>query len=728
VISPHETKLASRWTLADYLNDSPIEDFGDDRYRVGPFAKALARSFLKITKPVGTTIALHGPWGSGKSSVVNLVKCELVTANDEKLVVSDFKCWWFRGEEALALAFMQELNAILKGTLGSKVDGMVPGIARAVLQAGPIVGPAIATATGNPWLALLGLSNFGAKFFPKGQTVEKIFSKLSAVLAEHDRRFLIIIDDIDRLGPQEAMAIFRMVKSVGRLPNVMYLLVFDRELADNAVATLYPSEGPHFLEKIIQAGFELPMPLQSDLNTAVLSTIEEICGSPNEDLVQRIMNVFYDAVVPYLTTPRHVGRFRNAIGFTWPAIANEVCVADFIVLETLRLYEPELFRHIRAHKDKLCGTRGDGEQGGRDDTRFEPFLRGVSEKSHETAKLALMRLFPRLEGMGYSNDFVREWDAERRVCVEKHFDTYFRLALSEEVLSTRDIEDLIQGAGDRIHVQTIMRRAAKTKRNGGQSMVPVYLDELTTHARKVRRESVATLLTALFEVHDEIDLEEDAERGFMAMANTSLRYHWLIRRLTADRFTLEERTQAYLAATENAALGWMVEFVSSARHDYFRNGDPGPKQQRLVTEAALNALTECALRAIEDAAQDGSLLRHKDLMSILFRWRDFSGNPQAVRNWTNMQISKDDAVVILAGRMTGQSWSFGMGGFGALGDRVSRPTTRAKVDGIEEIIDVDQFRTLLQRIDREAKLDAGSLATVRTFLQAWDRRLQGRDG
>ena len=231
-----------------------------------------------------------------------------------------------------------------------------------------------------------------------------------------------------------------------------------------------------------------------------------------------------------------------------------------------------------------------------------------------------------------TSDFVSNWDSERRVCVQKHFDTYFRLALSEEALSTQDIEDLIQRAEDSAHVQTILRRAAKTERKGGQSMVPVYLDELTTHARKVRRESVAALLCALFAIHDEIDLKKDAERGFMAMADTSLRYHWLIRRLTADRFTLEERTQAYLAAIECAALGWLVDFVSSARRDYHREGHPRREDERLVTEAALEPLTERALGAISAAAEDGSLLHHKDLLSILYRWRDFSGDPQSVRN------------------------------------------------------------------------------------------------
>ena len=98
--------------MSDYFNDSPIENFEDDDYGIGSFAKSLAKSFLNIKKPVGTTIALNGPWGSGKSSAVNLIRRQLEAVNDHKLTVTDFKCWWYRGEEALALAFLQNLRGV----------------------------------------------------------------------------------------------------------------------------------------------------------------------------------------------------------------------------------------------------------------------------------------------------------------------------------------------------------------------------------------------------------------------------------------------------------------------------------------------------------------------------------------------------------------------------------------------------------------------------------------
>jgi hypothetical protein len=386
--------------MKNYFNDSPIEDSEDDQYGVTPFAAALAKSILNIEEPIGTTIALNGPWGSGKSSAVNLIRSALSDANDPRLVITEFKCWWYRGEEALALAFLQNLNAVLGSTLKDKVKDLVPRLGRGVLQAGPIIGPAIALTPAGPLAGLIGGAfDFAKRFFPEGDTLESTFQKLAEVLAEQDRRFLVVIDDLDRLSPDEALAIFRLIKSVGRLPNVMYLVVFDRQLAEKAVSERYPSEGPHFLEKIIQAGFELPAPLPTDLNNAVLASISEICGSPNEDQIVRFMNVFYDVVAPYIASPRHVSRFQNAISVTWPAIAGDVNSADFAALEILRLYEPGLFSAIKSNKQLVCGTQGQGDVNGNDQSRFDVFLREVPEDRHELARTAIQRLFPRLENM-----------------------------------------------------------------------------------------------------------------------------------------------------------------------------------------------------------------------------------------------------------------------------------------------------------------------------------------
>ena len=102
-------------------NDRPISNPAQDRFGIDPFAKALADSIRKIRAPEGIVIALNGPWGSGKSSSVNLVLHHLEdTIGKGELAVVNFACWWFRGEEALALAFFRELYAGIGPSLGDK--------------------------------------------------------------------------------------------------------------------------------------------------------------------------------------------------------------------------------------------------------------------------------------------------------------------------------------------------------------------------------------------------------------------------------------------------------------------------------------------------------------------------------------------------------------------------------------------------------------------------------
>jgi predicted KAP-like P-loop ATPase len=100
-------------------NDKPITAPSEDRYGIDPFAKALASSIRKLAGPEGTVIGLNGPWGSGKSSAVNLVLHHLSEAlAADEIAVINFACWWFRGEEELALAFFRELYAGLGVSLG----------------------------------------------------------------------------------------------------------------------------------------------------------------------------------------------------------------------------------------------------------------------------------------------------------------------------------------------------------------------------------------------------------------------------------------------------------------------------------------------------------------------------------------------------------------------------------------------------------------------------------
>jgi predicted KAP-like P-loop ATPase len=708
-------------------NDKPISDPSEDRFGIDPFAKALARSIEKMQAPEGTVMALNGPWGSGKSSAVNLIRHHLKAAVDnDELTIINFACWWFRGEEALALAFFRELYAGLGPSLGAKFKKNLPKLGAKLLRAGSTIGPAIDLAGGaGAGSVASGAMNWVSGLIEDKDSVEKLHSQLVKSLAAQDKRFLIIIDDIDRLAPEEALLIFRLVKSVGRLPNVVYLLVFDRALAEKIVAERYPSEGPHFLEKIIQAAFDVPEPRIGDLHEQLQAQIAELCGPPPTDDIVRYMNVFYDVVAPEIRSPRDLNRLMNALSVTWPAVGEEVNPADFIGLETLRILQPSIHRAIRLNKDTVCGARGSMNNGPTSDEADMIFFGPEKRADVRERRRSLMRLFPRLEAawsnISYGHDFESGWAKERRVCTTEHFDSYFRLSLDDNALPKREIDQLVQNAGDKVAIQRAFRDALKVTRSQGATRAALLLEQLNLHAADIPNDKVGPLLKALFEIADELDVEADVVRGF-GIGDNSLRLHWLTRRLTLERFSPAERSALLVTACETAPLGWLVRFSESVYRDHHPREGRNPKAEEdcLVLSADADRLRKKELKAVRDAAKSGTIIDHRQLPSLLYRWRDLSGKDGAeVKRWTKTQLKKDDAVAKLARAFTSYSWSQGMGMAG-LGDRVSKRNTRANVDSLEMIMDKANFRKRVETLAGEkSSLDQVDVDIVRTFLKAW---------
>ena len=340
------------------LSDLPIHLPSEDQYGVDPFAKALARSLECIHSPEGTVVALNGAWGSGKSSVVNLVLHHLKPAQEAgRLKAVTFNPWWFSGSESLTLAFFEELQSAFDKSNLDTAKSVVKWLGKRLSRTGPLLGAMVDIATagvgGNITTAV---AEFATNALGEEQTVEAAHAALTQALREQTSRFLIVIDDIDRLGPDEALLVFRLVKSVGKLPNVIYLLAFDRLLAERIISERFPAEGANYLEKIVQATFDLPIPDPAVLRRTFLGAAEAIACAPTEDRVVRFMNFFHDVVAPYLQSPRNAIRLANVLNVTWPAVKGEVDTADFLCLETLRVFEPIVSRSLRANASLVCGV------------------------------------------------------------------------------------------------------------------------------------------------------------------------------------------------------------------------------------------------------------------------------------------------------------------------------------------------------------------------------------
>jgi predicted KAP-like P-loop ATPase len=721
------------------FDDVPITNPDNDRFGFDPFASAISDCIRSVENPLGSVVAIYGPWGSGKSSVINLVRHHLAKDAPD-LDVINFPAWMYRTEDALAVGFFKELYAGLSPVLSGqkKAAGALRKLGANLAGASSLAGMAVGLFAGSVGekATTATLDALGG-FIEHGETAEDLQATLADALREAGKKFLVVIDDLDRLSPEEALVIFRLVKSVGRLPNVMYLLAYDREATEQAVARRFPSEGAHYLEKIIQAGFELPQPDQLHLNVMMGEVLNGLAADlPEIDPVE-FGNLFHSIVVPELKTPRDVLRLANTLSITITPIKSDVFFPDFVSLETLRVFRPAVYRAIRQNKSAILNA---GQNDGYDqrDARSAHYtsmlLRSEPEEDHEHLRHALMRLFPQLQNVfaNISYSGTQKWARQRRVCSAEHFDTYFRFSVSPKTIPKAELDYLIDDTRTVKEIQDRVREAVSITQAEGRTKASYILDELTAHGPNISFDQGEKLLTALFGMADELFLEQDEGRGFASFGSNRLRLHWLLRSILLDRTTLHERTEILTRSIEGATLQWHLDISNDAWQDYHPSNpdsEPSSEAETLMTDVAAERLQARSLELLRAAAASDTILSAKNPARLLYAWDrlqpDGAGEVMA---YTTQALGGDTKLYQLASAFLGKSYSHGMGGFGgAPGDLVQRENDRAQVDGIDRLLDVDDFRRRLNDALRSDGLDEQQKFTISRFLAAWERRDAGED-
>ncbi len=89
--------------------DRPITCKAEDRLGRVPFAARLAAAIAKWMDDDGLVIGLYGSWGSGKTSVKNLIVKELASYGTDTPEILEFNPWQWSGHNDVSAAFFREV-------------------------------------------------------------------------------------------------------------------------------------------------------------------------------------------------------------------------------------------------------------------------------------------------------------------------------------------------------------------------------------------------------------------------------------------------------------------------------------------------------------------------------------------------------------------------------------------------------------------------------------------
>lgn len=396
-----------------------LRDLPETRDFFGPHDRiASAITHTVKEEQGGRSIGLTGPWGSGKSTVVQLV-CDALE-EDPRCHVWVFDAWAHEGDP-LRRSFLDRLTAslaeagwlddtahweerlqTLRGTRSSQSTEMTPiveksailvglglllvpigasilnhslrtgltlnrhgavrwdGVVGVLLALAPIV--LLAAGYGVLWLkwqisrtpdekrqSLFEFANPLTKASKSSTTAqvthfettslefdEFLSHLLDRVLAEHpERRLIVVLDNLDRLdSTADARKMWStlqpFIQSTGSdrswASQLWYIATYDR----SAISRVVAPEGNHatrdpkdeaagsqaFLDKIIRAEYEVPLPVLSDWRRFLRVKLSEALPDHADEELDAIVDVVatYRPSVQHPPTPRQLVHLVNAIG------------------------------------------------------------------------------------------------------------------------------------------------------------------------------------------------------------------------------------------------------------------------------------------------------------------------------------------------------------------------------------------------------------------------------
>ncbi|RVJ42382.1 P-loop NTPase fold protein [Sinorhizobium medicae] len=638
-------------------DDQPKKNPREDRLGYAPFAKRLANVIVHMNIPNGYVIGLHGRWGSGKTTAVNFILEYLKNYNAEseddtkKIEHIDFRPWIFSGHQDLMAAFFKLLSeqlgpkdGIVKRawnscmrTVSPNTDQLVDAAATLALTVDPSGGAVTELAAG---VAKKSLNKVLGQYLAT-PSLQKAYVDLTEQLASCGRRFLVTIDDIDRLEDDEIKSIMQMVKTIGRLPNVLYVLVYDREIVWQALDERNDRIGPKFAEKIVQQEVELPFPTKNALLAILDQEINFVTGSTEDSA--RWQYIVRDGVHRWINNPRDALRLSNALKFAWPALKGEFDAQDLVAIEGIRLFDAGAFDWIRRNRDFLF-SEGRYFMGADEERKANiEMLKATLPVGRADMVLELLTvLFPshakwfRSSTFGSSENHVAVQN-RRGLASEAGYDSYFALRPSADAVPKSALDAIFDNLDDEAKVMQALNSYLGKHNSRGKSMIGLLLQDLRLRlAGHPKPEPTQAFLNAVMAIGDEV-LRIPWRGEFFTLEPSGL-LRWLITDIL-EAWGEAEAGQHLIEAYEKSNSPFVLadNYVDRGRElGVFPNDSPG---RPVISKEHFQQLGAILLPKIIAAVDDGSLKEAPFYWDIARSWRHL-GDAAATKAWLRKGIEE----------------------------------------------------------------------------------------
>ncbi|MBL0844082.1 P-loop NTPase fold protein [Pseudomonas mediterranea] len=716
-----------------FADDRPIARYEQDLLRRSGFARNLAAAMTNWRDQESLVIALMGPWGSGKSSIKNLVVEDFKSVPGYEVI--EFNPWEWAGQEKLSATFFDEVSLAIqrkdKSKEGKRLAKALRQYGRRVNASAIVIdgmakylplflGSALVASYISSWVSSLmaqtilhyvsGFSAIAAvpallkkvaKFLQDSAdsadkaakddelTLSEIRSEITLLLAKRSHPLLIVMDDIDRLASDQMKALFQLVKGNMQFPNVVFLLLFQRDVVENGLQRA-GFNGAEYLEKIIQVPFSVPNLPASSLETVLIQRLDTILATEPQLAANFDLNywagVYRQGMKSYFKNLRDVYRYTSTLTFHCRLLRGgdvaEINAVDLFALEGLRVFAPSSYEAIAQSKELLTDSLSSHTQAEKE--RIAGLIQRMVELAPQAYRVGteqtLKLLFPNLDWVfkntTHSGSTRMRWVRESRVCCNDFFDRYFELWISDEEVSNSLLHFLVRQL-------TNAQRFCEQLRDYDETRQKAILDRLESRIEEFPLDQSEAVVETLLKAGETVSRGESSTASLSAPAQIFRLLLFFLRR----HHEPTERSKLLLCAFEQvkgfAVLEYLLMSESSAREksDITDLDDVGFET---LKQAFIEAL-------LVHANQDpDAFLAHWSFVSYAYRLNRFADG--AGKKWANQHVTTIERFLLLARSVVSKGTAYG--------GEVASNFYFVRIATLDDLFGVEACKSWLAQVDR----------------------------
>jgi len=708
-----------------YNDDRPLGPQKKDRLGFSEAAIHVAKSITDFASPEGFVLGLEGEWGTGKSSFIHLIS-DALKSSENNPEIFDFSPWMISSTDALLNELFNGLSsAALKivnsdpaenGTvssrdaaeaLRSKLQSFRSHLRKveSLAKFGDALNVPLAGVLAKAMEAAAGAS----ESFGEEPSLEEQKEDLKSELRKLSRKIVVFIDDLDRLEPNEASEVVRLVRAVADFPNVVYVLCYSKKvLADSLISALHIKNGEGYIEKIVQVEFSVPEPEPFDLRRMFREDLARVLPNAfrsDEDSAasaqqRRLSQVIDIEGGTALKSPRDVVRAVNSIVLYAGPVAGKVDLGDVVWLQLLRLQSIDLYKWVEGYANGCAALASGAHISDSARERYKQNLVEILEREKRDIHEIFCRfqsILPRIDiefeqgnenwniYCSQSNEELAGLVNERRLGSPQHYRYYFALTKPSGAIDDADFDyflDVLEKNPQEAAV--ILRDLFSSERKQGGLLGEAMLSRISSNMDHVPgAEFHMGLIEVLADTMDHAALKTgkgDWGRYWVWVSAESM-----FSRSIAKLSELERAKVLRLAFGNGASLGWLTNLLRGFLFAHGRTGDSKkPESEWTLTDSELDLIIGLMIDRYRSLDLE-HLLSVPQFVHVFYAWMQSGDDRHSeVLDWVAESTRSDLGFLMLLANM--RSWA-------AVNDVVYYPFDWSR---LEHLLDVDKAKLRLE--------------------------------